>query len=104
MDGYNFATGGKDLGIRVYETKSNKVGKYSDPFRKFKFELGVEKPSFSEIWQWLQLKKNIRDKSQEENRTSQVKKWQDEWVWYSITYERVESVMKSDKKSLFFFQ
>lgn len=51
MDGYNFATGGKDLGIRVYETKSNKVGKYSDPFRKFKFELGVEKPSFSEIWQ-----------------------------------------------------
>lgn len=26
MDGYNFATGGKDLGIRVYETKTNKVG------------------------------------------------------------------------------
>ncbi|BFZ03686.1 hypothetical protein BsWGS_06725 [Bradybaena similaris] len=25
VDGYNFATGGKDLGIRVYETKTNKL-------------------------------------------------------------------------------
>ncbi|CAL1543254.1 unnamed protein product [Lymnaea stagnalis] len=27
VDGYNFATGGKDLAIRIYETKSNKVVK-----------------------------------------------------------------------------